>query len=78
MNKRSLLPENCWVSVSRAGRKRCAKNSMNVQPISAMTIAGALISNIVNGANPMSRATPSTRMLVEVPTMVIRPPRIVA
>ena len=77
MNQRSLAP-NCWLRVSRTGSSRGANTSMKVLPTSAISIAGRLISNIVNGARPCSRATPSTRMLVEVPTMVISPPRMVA
>ena len=58
----------------RAGSQRPANSSMKPQPSSAITSAGAVISNMLNGASPMSRATPSTRMLVEVPISVIIPP----
>ena len=51
---------------------------MKIIPRKPKTIAGAVISNILNAAKPMSRATPSTRILVEVPIIVIMPPKIVA
>jgi len=51
---------------------------MEATPAAAIISAGTLSSNIENGASPCARATPSTRMLVEVPTRVTNPPRIVA
>ncbi|EXI70372.1 MAG: hypothetical protein AW07_04139 [Candidatus Accumulibacter sp. SK-11] len=78
MNRRSPLPVNCCVRVSRTGKRRCAVKYMKAQPAAPRSRAGALISNIAKGARPWARATPSTRMLVEVPTIVTKPPRMVA
>src|SRR3546814_4467817 len=47
-------------------------------PAAAMIKPAPVISNMPNGASPALRATPSTRMLVEVPIIVSVPPRIVA
>jgi len=47
-------------------------------PAAAMIRPAAVISNMPNGARPALRATPSTRMLVDVPIMVSVPPRMVA
>ena len=59
---------------SRLGRKRGTRSHMVTKPTAVTAIPSGAISKRRNGARPCARATPSTRMLVDVPIMVIMPP----
>jgi len=61
---------------SRSGNSLGAKISKYTKPVATSTTANGVISKRVNGSNPFSRATPSTRRLVEVPIKVQIPPNI--
>ena len=59
---------------SRFGRNRGTSSHMVAKPTIVTAIPSGAISKRWNGAIPCARATPSTRMLVEVPIIVIMPP----
>ena len=58
----------------RTGNRRLPNSARNAPPTSSTAMPKGAISNRLKCASPCPAATPSTRMLVEVPINVIIPP----
>ena len=69
-----LRPPSMSAIESRLGRNGGTSSHMVAKPTMVTAIPSGAISNRVKCGRPCARATPSTRILVEVPIMVIMPP----